>query len=73
MQLRNSRFVTEESIIGVSVAVMTFVRFQVLTAASMKMTLIWNVAPCNLVEVYRRFKGAYCLHHQGDESPVILV
>jgi hypothetical protein len=24
----------------------------------------WNVAPCSLVEVDRRFIGAYCLHHQ---------
>jgi hypothetical protein len=25
------------------------------------------LAPCSLVEVYRRFRGACCLHHQGDE------
>jgi hypothetical protein len=24
------------------------------------------VAPCSLVEVYRRFRGACCLCHQGD-------
>jgi hypothetical protein len=28
------------------------VRFQVLTAASMKMTVFWDVAPCSLVDVY---------------------
>jgi hypothetical protein len=27
--------------------------------------VFWDVAPCSLVEVYRRFRGAYCLHHQG--------
>jgi hypothetical protein len=32
------------------------VRFQVLTAASMKMAVFWVVAPCSLVEVYRRFE-----------------
>jgi hypothetical protein len=32
-----------------------------------------NVAPCSLVEVYRRFRGACCLHHQGDESLVALM
>jgi hypothetical protein len=32
-----------------------------------KMTVFWNTAPCSLVEVYRRFWGAYCLHHQSDE------
>jgi hypothetical protein len=31
--------------------------FQVLTAASMKMAVFWVVAPCSLVEVYRRFRG----------------
>jgi hypothetical protein len=41
------------------------VRFQVLTAASMKMSIFWDVAPRSLVEVYRRFKGACFLHHQG--------
>jgi hypothetical protein len=38
------------------------VRFQVLAAESMK--IFWDVAPCSLVEVYRRFRGACCLHHQ---------
>jgi hypothetical protein len=33
----------------------TPVRFHVLTAATMKMTVFWGVAPCSLVEVYRRF------------------
>jgi hypothetical protein len=31
----------------------------------MKIAVFWVVAPCNLVEVYRRFRGACCLHHQG--------
>jgi hypothetical protein len=30
----------------------------------MKMTVFWDVAPCNLVEIGGRFRGAYCLHHQ---------
>jgi hypothetical protein len=28
----------------------------------MKTTVFWNIAPCILVEVYRRFRGAYCLY-----------
>jgi hypothetical protein len=32
-----------------------------------KMTVFWDVAPCSLVEVYQRFRGAYCFHHQGDD------
>jgi hypothetical protein len=39
--------------------------FQVLTVVSMKITVFWDVAPCSLVEVYRYFRGACCLHHQG--------
>jgi len=45
------------------------VRFQVLTAASMKMYLFWVLAPCTFVEIGRRFRCAHCLDHQGDESP----
>jgi hypothetical protein len=29
------------------------------------MAVFWVVAPCSLVEVYRRFRGACCLHHQA--------
>jgi hypothetical protein len=29
---------------------LTIVRFQVLTAANMKMTVFWNIAPCSLVQ-----------------------
>jgi hypothetical protein len=32
------------------------------------MTVFWDVAPCSLVEVYRCFRGACCLHHDGDCS-----
>jgi hypothetical protein len=32
------------------------------------MTALWYIAPCSIVEVDRRFRGAYCLRRQGDES-----
>jgi hypothetical protein len=44
------------------------VKFHVLTAASMKIAVFWDVAPCSLVQVYRRFRGVYYLHHQGDKT-----
>jgi hypothetical protein len=34
------------------------VGFQVLTAASMKFRVFWDVAPCSHIEVDRRFRGA---------------
>jgi hypothetical protein len=34
------------------------------------MTAFWNIALCSLVEVDRRFKGAYCLHHQDDNGAI---
>jgi hypothetical protein len=37
------------------------------TAGEMKMAVFCVVAPCILVEVYQRFRGTCCLHHQGDE------
>jgi hypothetical protein len=40
------------------------VRFKVLTAASVKMTDLWDIAPC-LAEADRRFIGAYDHHDQA--------
>jgi hypothetical protein len=34
----------------------------------MKMSIFWVLAPCSLVEVYRRVRGASCLHHQDYVS-----
>jgi hypothetical protein len=42
------------------------VRCQVLTAASMKMTVFWDVALCSLVEVDGRFRSAYFLRDQSS-------
>jgi hypothetical protein len=33
----------------------------------MKMAVFSVVAPCSLVEVYRRFRGTCCFHHQDDK------
>jgi hypothetical protein len=47
-----------------------YVRFQVLTAASMKFRIVfWDVLPCKII-VDRVFRGTCCLHHQG--STIIL-
>jgi hypothetical protein len=32
------------------------------------MTAFWNMAPCSLLEVVRRFRDAYCFHHLGNDS-----
>jgi hypothetical protein len=45
-------------------------RFQVLTAASMKMEAFWDIAPCSLVGVDPRFRDAYCLRHHPDKEAV---
>jgi hypothetical protein len=39
------------------------VRFQILTAVSMKVTVLWNIVSC-LIHDDHCFRGAYC-HHQG--------
>jgi hypothetical protein len=41
------------------------VSFQALTAASMKMTVFWDVASCSLIEIRRRIRDAYCLRHSS--------
>jgi hypothetical protein len=32
---------------------------------SMKTAVFWDAAPCSIVDIARRLRGAYCLHHQG--------
>jgi hypothetical protein len=36
-----------------------------------KMTNFWVVAPCSLVNIDRRFRGAYCLLHHGNRTDVV--
>jgi hypothetical protein len=36
------------------------------------MAVFWVVSPCSLVEVYQRFRGPCCLHHQGDEFALMM-
>jgi hypothetical protein len=33
--------------------------------------VFWDILPCKMI-VVRRFRGAYCLHHQGRRSTIIL-
>jgi hypothetical protein len=37
------------------------------------MAIFWVVAPCRLVEVYQRFRGTFCLHHQDDHLLIALM
>jgi hypothetical protein len=32
----------------------------------MEITALWDIAPCNVVEIHRLSRGTYCLHRQGD-------
>jgi hypothetical protein len=34
----------------------------------MKITVLWDVAPCGMVEVYRHHRGACYFHHQGVDE-----
>jgi hypothetical protein len=44
-----------------------YVRLKVLTVACTKMTVFWDMAPCSLIEVDRRFRLTY-FGLPGDES-----
>jgi hypothetical protein len=35
---------------------------------TLKFRAFWDVAPCSLIGVDRRFRGTYRLHYQGDNS-----
>jgi hypothetical protein len=42
-------------------------RFQILTAASMKMRAFWDIAPCSLVGIDQCFRRtAYIIHRPDD-------
>jgi hypothetical protein len=45
-----------------------YMRFRVLTEAGVEVAVFWIVASCNLAEVYRRFRGVFCLHHGGGRT-----
>lgn len=36
--------------------------------SKMKNTVMWDVAPCSLVEAHQHFGGTYWLHLQGKSS-----
>jgi hypothetical protein len=40
-------------------------RSELFTTVTMTVGVFWDVTPCSLVEVCRRFKGFCCLRHQG--------
>jgi hypothetical protein len=39
-----------------------------ITSLILKFRVFWDVAPCSYVEVDRRFRGTYCIHHLGDDD-----
>jgi hypothetical protein len=55
---------TDDCLRPLRMIMLLFVRFQVLTEASMKFRVSRDVAPCSHFEVDRRLRGTYCLHHQ---------
>jgi hypothetical protein len=57
-----------EQVIIIIIVIIFIERFQVLTAACMKMTIFWDVALCSLVEISRRFESSYCWHYQNSSE-----
>jgi hypothetical protein len=39
----------------------------------MNMTVFWDVALSDLVEVYQCFRGACCRHHQGNDGGINII
>jgi hypothetical protein len=39
--------------------------FDVFKAVSVMVPVLWNVAPCNLVDMYQHFGGKSCIKHEG--------
>jgi hypothetical protein len=49
---------------------MKMLGFEVVTAVSTNMAVLWFVTPCSLIDIYQRFRGPCCLHQQGDDQGV---
>jgi hypothetical protein len=45
-----------------------YIPFKVFTAVVMKSTIFWDITPCSLLSVNRRFGGTYRLHLQGRRN-----
>jgi hypothetical protein len=43
-----------------------YVRFEALMTMNVKRTVFWDVTPCGLGKVYRRFRGPHCFSLQGQ-------
>lgn len=43
----------------------TYIRFEILSVARMKMAVVW-VVPCRLLDVYRRPRSVCCRHYQSE-------
>jgi hypothetical protein len=56
----------------VSLARQVYLHLLIGLSTEVKMAVFWVVAQCSLVEVYRRFRGACCLYHQGDLSLMVV-
>jgi hypothetical protein len=48
-------------------SVVRVLKYPQLVNVVIKFSVFWDVLPFSQVDVDRRFRGAYCLHHQGDE------
>jgi hypothetical protein len=35
---------------------------------NLKMIAFWDIPLCTVIEVNRRFRGAYCVHQQGETT-----
>jgi hypothetical protein len=45
-----------------------YVGFEILTAVTIKITILWGVRPCSLVEFHRHFRATHSLHLEGRRA-----
>jgi hypothetical protein len=46
-----------------------FLEFEVITSVTMDSIIFWDVTSCDLLEIYRRFSGMYCLYFRVEKWP----
>jgi hypothetical protein len=61
------RYYSEIWVEGLRKNMKNLVGFEDLTAALLKSTIFWDIAPCSPLRDNRRFGGTYRLHLQGQK------
>lgn len=63
----DSKFCNDNALRKIIIRLTSRITFEVFPSVNPKMAAVWVVPPCNLVNVYWRFRSTYSLQHRSDD------